>query len=88
MLEFMGKHGLEEFEYERESFRIRLKKTSHNSGSVLRSAMVPEIVMAAPRDCRRAVERRRAERLQRQPGIRAASVLRQWRRRDARKTCT
>jgi len=47
VLEFMGKHGLEEFEYERDSFRIRLKKASHNSGPVLRSAIVPEIVIAA-----------------------------------------
>jgi len=48
VLEFMGKHGLEEFEYERDSFRIRLKKASHNSGPVLRSAIVPEIVIASP----------------------------------------
>ena len=48
VLEFMGKHGLEEFEYERDSFRIRLKKASHNSVPVLRSAIVPEIVIASP----------------------------------------
>jgi acetyl-CoA carboxylase biotin carboxyl carrier protein len=48
VLEFMGKHGLEEFEYERDSFRIRLKKASNNSGPVLRSAVIPEIVIAAP----------------------------------------
>jgi acetyl-CoA carboxylase biotin carboxyl carrier protein len=48
VLEFMGKHGLEEFEYERDSFRIRLKKASHNSAPVLRSAVMPEIVIAAP----------------------------------------
>jgi len=48
VLEFMGKHGLEEFEYERDSFRIRLKKASHNSVPVLRSAVVPEIVIATP----------------------------------------
>jgi len=48
VLEFMGKHGLEEFEYERDSFRIRLKKASSNSGPVLRSAIIPEIVIAAP----------------------------------------
>jgi acetyl-CoA carboxylase biotin carboxyl carrier protein len=48
VLEFMGKHGLEEFEYERDSFRIRLKKASHNSAPVLRSAIVPEIVIASP----------------------------------------
>jgi acetyl-CoA carboxylase biotin carboxyl carrier protein len=47
VLEFMGKHGLEEFEYERDSFRIRLKKASNNSGPVLRSAIVPEIVIAS-----------------------------------------
>jgi acetyl-CoA carboxylase biotin carboxyl carrier protein len=48
VLEFMGKHGLEEFEYERDSFRIRLRKASNSSGPVLRSAIVPEIVIAAP----------------------------------------
>jgi acetyl-CoA carboxylase biotin carboxyl carrier protein len=48
VLEFMGKHGLEEFEYERDGFRIRLKKPSSNSGQVLRSAIMPEIVIAAP----------------------------------------
>jgi acetyl-CoA carboxylase biotin carboxyl carrier protein len=48
VLEFMGKHGLEEFEYERDGFRIRLKKPSSNPGPVLRSAILPEIVIAAP----------------------------------------
>ena len=48
VLEFMGKHGLEEFEYERDGFRIRLKKPSSNSGPILRSAILPEIVIAAP----------------------------------------
>ncbi len=48
LLEFMGKHGLEEFEYERDSLRIRLKKASHNSVPVMRSAVMPEIVIAAP----------------------------------------
>jgi len=48
LLEFMSKHALEEFEYERDSLRIRLRKASHNSGPVLRSAVVPEIVIAAP----------------------------------------
>src|SRR5580704_14075299 len=48
VLEFMGKHGLEEFEYERDGFRIRLKKPSSNSGPILRSAILPEIVIASP----------------------------------------
>ena len=39
----MAEHGLEEFEYARDDFRIRLKKASHNSVPVLRSAIVPEI---------------------------------------------
>jgi acetyl-CoA carboxylase biotin carboxyl carrier protein len=48
LLEFMGKHGLEEFEYERGSFRIRLKKPSPNSGApLLRALSAPEIVVAA-----------------------------------------
>lgn len=33
VLEFMQRHGLEEFEYERDSFRIRLKKASAYSQS-------------------------------------------------------
>jgi acetyl-CoA carboxylase biotin carboxyl carrier protein len=49
LLEFMGKHGLEEFEYERDSFRIRLKKASPNSGVALSRALAaPEIVVAGP----------------------------------------
>jgi len=48
LLEFMGKHGLEEFEYEYAGFRVRLKKASHNSGPIFRPVMSPEIVVAAP----------------------------------------
>ena len=48
LLEFMGKHGLEEFEYELDSFRIRLKKASANSGTpVIRALAAPEIIVAA-----------------------------------------
>src|SRR5271156_2301429 len=47
LLEFMGKHGLEEFEYERGDFRVRLKKASQNSGPSFRSVSSPEIVIAA-----------------------------------------
>ncbi|HXW17121.1 MAG TPA: acetyl-CoA carboxylase biotin carboxyl carrier protein [Candidatus Acidoferrales bacterium] len=48
LLEFMGKHGLEELEYERDSFRVRLKKASHGLSGSLRSVAIPEIVVAAP----------------------------------------
>ena len=48
LLEFMGKHGLEEFEYERGDFRVRLKKASHNSAPSYRSVGSPEIVIAGP----------------------------------------
>ncbi len=46
LLDFMRKHGLEEFEYERQGFRIRLKKPSapahgHAPG------LAPEIVVAS-----------------------------------------
>ncbi|MFZ0735554.1 MAG: acetyl-CoA carboxylase biotin carboxyl carrier protein [Candidatus Acidiferrales bacterium] len=46
LLEFMGQHGLEEFEYERENFRVRLKKASHGTIASPRSALAPEIVVA------------------------------------------
>ncbi|MFZ3214927.1 MAG: acetyl-CoA carboxylase biotin carboxyl carrier protein [Candidatus Acidiferrales bacterium] len=47
LLDFMRKHGLEEFEYEREGFRIRLKKPSAAPASYAQ-APPPEIVVAAP----------------------------------------
>jgi acetyl-CoA carboxylase biotin carboxyl carrier protein len=46
LLEFMGKHGLEEFEYERDSFRIRLKKPSINPAAPMSRQYTPEIVVA------------------------------------------
>ena len=46
VLEFMQKHGLEEFEYERNGLRIRLKKPSVTHGS-LRAVPSSEIVIAA-----------------------------------------
>jgi acetyl-CoA carboxylase biotin carboxyl carrier protein len=46
LLDFMRKHGLEEFEYERHGFRIRLKKPSSPSYA-FPSGHVPEIVVAS-----------------------------------------
>src|SRR5271168_879859 len=46
LLEFMRKHGLEEFEYERQGFRIRLKKPSSPSYA-FPSGQAPEIVVAS-----------------------------------------
>ena len=46
LLDFMRKHGLEEFEYEREGFRIRLKKPSSVSYAHP-PAQAPEIVVAS-----------------------------------------
>jgi acetyl-CoA carboxylase biotin carboxyl carrier protein len=46
LLDFMRKHGLEEFEYEREGFRIRLKKASSPSYT-FPSGQMPEIVVAS-----------------------------------------
>jgi acetyl-CoA carboxylase biotin carboxyl carrier protein len=46
LLEFMRKHGLEEFEYERQGFRIRLKKPSSPSYA-FPSGPAPEIVIAS-----------------------------------------
>jgi acetyl-CoA carboxylase biotin carboxyl carrier protein len=45
LLDFMRKHGLEEFEYEREGFRIRLKKPS--SSYAFPSGHAPEILVAS-----------------------------------------
>ena len=46
LLDFMRKHGLEEFEYERQGFRIRLKKPSSPSYA-FPSGHAPEIVVAS-----------------------------------------
>jgi acetyl-CoA carboxylase biotin carboxyl carrier protein len=46
ILEFMGKHGLEEFEYERAGLHIRLKKPSAGGG--YRTMPAPEMYIAAP----------------------------------------
>ena len=47
VLEFMQKHGLEEFEYEREGFRIRLKKPSSPLVATYAPLQPPEIVVAS-----------------------------------------
>ena len=46
LLDFMRKHGLEEFEYEREGFRIRLKKPALVAYGHA-PAQAPEIVVAS-----------------------------------------
>jgi acetyl-CoA carboxylase biotin carboxyl carrier protein len=46
LLDFMRKHGLEEFEYERQGFRIRLKKPSSPSYA-FPAGQVPEILVAS-----------------------------------------
>jgi acetyl-CoA carboxylase biotin carboxyl carrier protein len=48
LLEFMAKHGLEEFEYERSGFRIRLRKPFSQPLGFSRAVAAPEIVVAAP----------------------------------------
>jgi acetyl-CoA carboxylase biotin carboxyl carrier protein len=45
LLGFMDKHGLEEFEYERDSLRIRLKKASAHPQGAIRVFPTPEIVI-------------------------------------------
>jgi acetyl-CoA carboxylase biotin carboxyl carrier protein len=47
LLEFMAKHGLEEFEYERSGFRIRLRKPFSQPMGFSRALSAPEIVVAA-----------------------------------------
>lgn len=47
ILAFMQKHGLEEFEYEREGFRIRLKKPSGPATAGYATLPAPEIVVAS-----------------------------------------
>lgn len=48
LLGFMDKHGLEEFEYEHEGLRIRLKKPSLGGSPAYRALPLPEIVVASP----------------------------------------
>ena len=47
LLAFMEKHGLEEFEYERDGVRVRLKKPSAHSQSAVRAFAAPEVHGAA-----------------------------------------
>ena len=47
ILAFMQKHGLDEFEYEREGFRIRLKKPSAALAAAYAPLPAPEIVVAS-----------------------------------------
>jgi acetyl-CoA carboxylase biotin carboxyl carrier protein len=47
LLAFMEKHGLEEFEYERDGVRVRLKKSSVHSQVAVRAFASPEIHAAA-----------------------------------------
>jgi acetyl-CoA carboxylase biotin carboxyl carrier protein len=46
LLEFMAKHGLEEFEYERAGFRIRLRKPFSQPTGFSRAVSAPDIVVA------------------------------------------
>jgi acetyl-CoA carboxylase biotin carboxyl carrier protein len=46
LLAFMDKHGLEEFDYERDGFRIRLKKPSTQAQGAFRAFAAPEIHVA------------------------------------------
>ncbi len=48
VLEFMERHGLEEFEYERGDVRIRLRKGSGNPLGASRQFAAPDIVIAGP----------------------------------------
>jgi acetyl-CoA carboxylase biotin carboxyl carrier protein len=48
LLGFMEKHGLEEFEYEHEGLRIRLKKPSPGGSAAYRALPLPEIVVSSP----------------------------------------
>ncbi len=49
LLQFMEKHGLEEFEYKRKGLRIWLKKPSAHAPVAYAQMPPPEIVVAAPR---------------------------------------
>ncbi len=46
-LEFMEKHGLEEFEYEHEGLRVRFRKPSAAPVAGFRAAAAPEIIYAS-----------------------------------------
>jgi acetyl-CoA carboxylase biotin carboxyl carrier protein len=46
LLEFMEKHGLEEFEYERSGFRIRLRKPFSQPMGFSRAVSAPDIIVA------------------------------------------
>jgi len=46
VLAFMDKHGLEEFDYERNGLRIRLKKPSASAPGAFRAFSAPEIHVA------------------------------------------
>jgi acetyl-CoA carboxylase biotin carboxyl carrier protein len=48
ILDFMQKHGLEEFEYERNGFRIRLRKPAAFSPALIRSTAPPALALAEP----------------------------------------
>jgi len=48
LLEFMGQHGLEEFEYGRDSFHVRLKKAAAHGSAVARSFVPPEVHLGSP----------------------------------------
>ena len=49
LIDFMEQHGLEEFEYERNGLRIRLRKPSAVPQGVFRPPMpAPDIVVASP----------------------------------------
>jgi acetyl-CoA carboxylase biotin carboxyl carrier protein len=48
LLAFMEKHGLEEFEYERDGVRVRLKKPSIYTPAVHRAAASQEFAASAP----------------------------------------
>jgi acetyl-CoA carboxylase biotin carboxyl carrier protein len=47
LLDFMQKHGLQEFEYEREGVRIVLKKTAEQQTEVRRAGTSPEAVISS-----------------------------------------
>jgi acetyl-CoA carboxylase biotin carboxyl carrier protein len=48
LLAFMEKHGLEEFEYERDGVRVRLKKPSTSAPAVHRAVAGQEFAASAP----------------------------------------
>jgi len=48
LLDFMEKHGLEEFEYERNGFRIRLRKPSAVIAAPSRAVRASDVTLAPP----------------------------------------